>query len=114
MTQVQQHDINALECRVQAGNAFYADPIECDLINKRLCFGIIGDPETPTVIRTLIFTNVQNFREIWHEEQDPDLLQQILFLNQYPQGAGFRYTILLDQSEMDFYSETEPELIETR
>ena len=101
-----------LEQRALASGAFYVDKIERDLDNGQLSFALVADPEQCVVVRYLVFTAVREFKELWDEEEDPDLMEQIIGLHEDPEEVGIRYIIRLDQSEMYFYSDTEPQLIE--
>jgi hypothetical protein len=104
-------DDHELERRALAGNAFYVDSIERDIQHGRLVFHLTVQPDPYIgVIRSLIFTGVQNFEEYWDEDVDPECMESIMGLHQQRHEKGFRYIIRLEQSEMHFYSETEPRL----
>ncbi len=108
-----QPDSSDLEHRALDGGAFYIGRLERDLSNERLSFALIADPVSPVVVRTLTFFGVQDFREEWDEEEDPDLMEQVIGLHQSAKGRGFQFHIRLDQSEMSFYSEAEPQIVES-
>ena len=112
MLQTERQDELDLERRALAAGAFYVCRIERDLSNQRLSFALIANPEESVVVRRLVFTDVREFKELWNEEEDPDLIEQIIGLHQYPERGGFRYLIRLEKSEMHFCSATKPQLIE--
>lgn len=106
-------DGSALERRVMADGAFYVHRLDRDLDQGRLVFYLCRASEPPgQVVRRLIFSGVREFRELWDEEPDPDLLESIIGLHRRPMGSGFEYLIRLDQSEMYFWTAEAPQVEE--
>jgi hypothetical protein len=113
LSQTEGQDEFDLERRALAAGAFYVSRIERDLRNQRLSFALIANPEESVVVRRLVFTDVREFKELWNEEEDPDLIEQIIGLHQCSEKGGIRYLIRLERSEMHFCSATKPQIIET-
>ncbi len=80
--------------------------------NHKLSFALVANPEEAVVVRILVFTDIREFTELWDEEEDPNLIEQIIGLHQHTEKGAFRYLVRLKQSEIHFYSDAKPLLIE--
>lgn len=99
-----------LEEKVTKGFVVYIHSIVYDDVDKNLVINFIKDPATDlSVIRTLTFSEIENFsEEIDDEDFDEDCLDSLIGLQEYPLGNGVRYVIRTEQREMIFATSIKP------
>jgi hypothetical protein len=104
--------MSELEAKIMRHNVFYIHTIEREIVKHRVVFHFLKDPQSakPEVIRILTFTNISDFSEQWYETEDKNHIESLIGITERPEGAGVRYHILLEQSEIIFYTETEPQV----
>jgi hypothetical protein len=101
-----------LEDRVTQGRIVYIARLVHDAEQGTLEFHLATDPEQPNVVRVLRFFQVEDFSQVWEDEPDPNLLEQILWMEDYARGDRREYEIRLGDSEITFLTAEEPSIEE--
>jgi len=101
----------SLEHQVTKGYVVCIYPINRAVHQNELLLELVDDPETGKVTRLLKFSGIGNYSEHWDEEADREELQQLIGLDEYPEGEQTRYVIALDAVEIIFTSATTPLLV---
>jgi hypothetical protein len=93
-----------LEDNVMRGNIFYFHSLQKEA--SFLVIKFLGDPNSPTVVRTLTFPGIQNYKQIWYEP-DEESIEMLIGLHEDQKEPGVNYILHTDQREMWFYTEAE-------
>jgi hypothetical protein len=94
-----------LENKVMRGNVFYFHSVQKE--TSFLVIKFLGNPNSPTVVRTLTFLGIQNYKQIWYEP-DEESIEMLIGLHEDPKEPGVNYMLHTDQREIWFYTEAEP------
>ena len=98
-----------LEERIVAGGLVYFCSVVYDPDQRSLRLEILAGPESETVRDILLFSQVVDFQEVWHD-RDEKSLEHLIGLDEVANGRAF--VIHTDQREMCFSTEAEP-ILET-
>jgi hypothetical protein len=96
-----------LEARVMQHGVFYIHSLE--LLGSDLCIRFLGNPNESSIVRTLVFVEVQGYREEWYDRDD-ECIEMIMGIDEDLQEIGADYMLHTDQREMWFHSDKAPRL----
>lgn len=107
-----------LEERVTQGFIIYISGIDYDPMGQRLTIAFLGDPESPAVVRTLIFSDVEDFSEEVFSDEDVEagvnVIDSLIGLDECPEGIGVKYVVHTELREMDFRTKENPQVEDAR
>lgn len=100
-----------LEKRVTAKGLVNFRSIIYDPKQRSLRFEILVEPESDTVRDILLFEELIDFEETWHD-RDGDCIDQLIGLDEVEDEAegGKKFVIYTDQREINFSTKVEPKL----
>ncbi len=99
-----------LEDRITGGYVSYIDRIDYDQAKSRIVIEFVNNPEECRVDRRLEFLEVEEFSDVFHDEdEDDDLVVDLLIdLTEHPRPNGTVYVVYTVTREMVFRTKQPP------
>jgi hypothetical protein len=95
-----------LENKIMRGNVFYLQRLRRE--GDALTLDFLGDPNQNAIVRRIVFSGVQNWREEWYERDDA--IEMLIGVEERPEETGVKYALHTDQREIWFFTPNEPNI----
>jgi hypothetical protein len=96
-----------LENKIMRGNVFYLQRLRRE--GDALTLDFLGDPNQNAIVRRVVFSAVQNWREEYYE-RDVDAIEMLIGVDESPEETGVEYMLHTDQREIWFFTPNEPNI----
>ncbi|MGE5409828.1 MAG: hypothetical protein ACM3MI_02630 [Clostridiales bacterium] len=103
--------MTTIEKQITKGYVTYIHSFSYDDVKRQFQMNLFYDPDLHTVVKLAVtFNDIMDFY-LNEDEVEDDCLDQIIGIDEYPEGDFVNYVIRTDQREFIFRTQTTPVIV---